>query len=532
MNSDNSSTPLADILVVDDTPDNLRLLSTMLSEQEYKVRKVTSGQLALRVVSLAPPDLILLDINMPQMNGYEVCKKLKAEPKSSEIPVIFISALDDVWDKVKAFDVGGVDYITKPFQSEEVLARVKNQLTLRSLQKQLSEQNALLVQEIHERKQVEEALRQSETREREKAQELEQTLEQLKRTQSQLIHSEKMSSLGQMVAGVAHEINNPISFIHGNLALARQYVQDLIGLVESYQQTYPHPTPEIQHLTSEMDWEFLREDWQKLMNSMQVGANRIQQLVRSLQIFSRVNRSDRKPVDIHEGIDHTLLLLQHRLNAQKDMVSDRVTRSDRDRMTRSDSGSGSEAVGTPGASAVATQGVSMGRSLVQPDEAEEDQVLHPEIKVIKEYGQLPPVICNASQLNQVFMNLLNNAIDALENQPVPRVITISTGVVSGQSSAVNGSQQQTTNNRQPTTDFIVIRIADNGPGINEAVQQKIFDPFFTTKPVGSGMGLGLSISHQIVVEKHQGQLSCVSTPGKGTELIVKIPLIPTAPKTL
>jgi PleD family two-component response regulator len=158
MNSDQVSTPLADLLIVDDTPDNLRLLSTMLTQQGYKVRKVISGQLALRVVSIAPPELILLDINMPQMNGYEVCEKLKANPQTSQIPVIFISALDDVWHKVKAFQVGGTDYISKPFQCEEVLARVKNQLTLRSFQKQLSEQNVRLQQEIQERQQAEQAL--------------------------------------------------------------------------------------------------------------------------------------------------------------------------------------------------------------------------------------------------------------------------------------------------------------------------------------------------------------------------------------
>ena len=448
MNSNQASAPLADLLVVDDTPDNLRLLSTMLSDQRYKVRRVINGQLALRVASLAPPDLILLDINMPQMNGYEVCEKLKADPRTQDVPVIFLSALDDVSDKVKAFAVGGVDYITKPFQAEEVLARVKNQLSLRSLQKQLSEQNALLQQEILVRQQAEDAL---------------------KRTQAQLIQTEKMSSLGQLVAGIAHEINNPVGFIYSNLIPARGYLQDLIRLLELYQQTYPHPTPEIQQIASELDLDFLLEDWQKLMDSMQVGVDRIQGIVRSLQIFSKQNEADKKAVDIHECIDRTLLILQHRL-----------------------------------------------------------RVMEPtgEIKVIKDYGQLPKVICYPSQLNQVFMNLLNNAIDALENQPDPRVITISTSVEIRQLETEDSSilHHQSFPSLPPNSQFVGIRIVDNGPGMPENVQKKIFDPFFTTKPVGSGTGLGLSTSYQIVVEKHQGQIRCISTLGQGTELIVEIPV--------
>jgi two-component system NtrC family sensor kinase len=628
MNSTQTSLLIADILVVDDTPDNLRLLSTMLNKHGYKVRKVMNGALAIRVASQAPPDLILLDIDMPQMNGYEVCQQLKANPKTSEIPVIFLSALDDASDKVKAFAVGGVDYITKPFQISEVLARVENQLRMKTLAQKLFQQNAQLQQEIKERQQAEAALIESaiklrkqnhslmeiarnsalnqgnlkvalreitevtaynldvervsvwlfdqtttklqcldlfephlnkhstgielpiadhpiylnallenqalvveqtltdlrteelaeaywmplnisstidepirlggqtvgvlcieqvgehhhwtpedqnfarsiadlvslalearerhraEAREREKTLALELTLEELKSTQTQLIQTEKMSSLGQIVAGVAHEINNPVSFIYGNLAPARQYFKDLIQLIEIYKKNYPKPTKEVQQFISEIDLNFLVTDWNNLMNSMQVGAERIQEIVSSLQIFSRQTKLELKAVDIHEGIDNMLLILQHRLNAATD---------------------------------------------------------ERRIEVIKNYSELPKVSCYTSQLNQAFMNILNNAIDALENKPSPRVITICTKAVANE-----------TPNSLPK--FVSISIADNGLGMDKDTQAKIFDPFYTTKPVGSGTGLGLSISYEIVVKKHQGKLHCISVPGQGTECIIEIPV--------
>ena len=608
------------ILVIDDTLANLKLVSDFLRKAGFDVLVAKSGYQALKTLEKSSPDLILLDVLMPEMDGFETCRRLKLAEKTKDIPVIFMTAVVDSSnpnDKVKGLSLGAVDYLSKPIQLEEVLARIKIHLHLRALTQQLQEQNTRLQHEIRERRQIEvilqqeirdreqieeklrkseerwqlalkgnndgiwdwnaktnevffsarwkemlgyedyeignhldewssrvhpddidwvmeavqahldgktpyyitehrmrrkdssykwildrgqalwdeqgnpvrvvgshtditdrklaeEALQHSEAREREKATQLELTLSQLKRTQAQLIQTEKMSSLGRMIAGVAHEINNPVSFIYGNLPLAREYFKDLLLLIECYQKTYPHSKPEIQRLTHNLDLDFLVEDWHKLMDSMQIGAERICQIVSSLKRFSRLDESELKAVDIHEGINNTLFLLQHRLKA----------------------------VGA-----------------------------NPEIQVVRAYTQLPKVTCYASQLNQVFMNLLSNAIDALENQPPPRVITISTEVRTENWELRTGKKNSHSQFLIPHPQGVVIRIADNGFGMSENVQQKIFDPFFTTKSVGSGTGLGLSISHQIVVEKHGGQLSCVSVPGQGTELIVEIPVEQEQPLT-
>lgn len=289
------------------------------------------------------------------------------------------------------------------------------------------------------------------------AQQVERTLIELRKTQAQLVQSEKMSSLGQLVAGVAHEINNPVSFIYGNLMHASDYTQDILGLLKLYQQYYPHPVPEIEGEIAAIDLTFLLEDLPKLLSSMKVGAERICEIVAALRNFSRFAEAEIKPVDLHEGVDSTLMILQNRLKA-----------------------SGG----------------------------------HPEIKVIKEYGNLPLVECYAGQLNQVFMNLLSNAIDAIDEQNqtlTPEQINANPSYIRICTELCNDYE-------------VAIRIADNGPGIAEDVKARLFDPFFTTKPVGTGTGLGLSISYQIVVEKHGGQLHCYSQLGQGTEFVIQIPI--------
>ncbi len=299
----------------------------------------------------------------------------------------------------------------------------------------------------------------------ERARQLEETLQELQRTQTQMIQSEKMSSLGQLVAGVAHEINNPVSFIYGNLIHAEEYVDDLLELIQAYKYHYPRPVAEIQDKQDEIDLEFLAEDLPKLLDSMKTGADRITQIVLSLRTFSRMDEADMKAVDIHDGIDSTLMILQNRLKSQS----------------------------------IKVDGIDYPRA---------------EIVISKDYGNLPAVECYAGQLNQVFMNLLVNAIDALEDK-----IRANVG-----DQAFQPEIKIHTRLLVNTPPMVLIVIQDNGPGIPEDIQKQVFDPFFTTKPIGKGTGMGLAISHQIITERHLGQMECNSQLGVGTEFRIMIPI--------
>ncbi|BAZ13014.1 response regulator receiver sensor signal transduction histidine kinase [Calothrix sp. NIES-4071] len=423
------------ILIVDDNPANLSVLSDALDEEGFEIWVAKSGKVALERVQYALPDLILLDIMMPEIDGYETCRQLKVNSQTQDIPVIFMTALSDTVNKVEGFQVGAVDYITKPFQQEEVISRVKLHLKLHDLAEKLEHKNTLLEDNYAE---------------------LKLAYKNLQQMQIKLIQNEKLLSVGQMIAGIAHEINNPVNFIYGNLAHANEYIQNILSLLYLYQEEYPNPSSHIRVKSEEIDIDFIKDDLSKLINSMNIGAKRIHEIVKSTKNFSRVDETTMKACDIHEGIDSTLTVLNYRLKSKLE---------------------------------------------------------YPSIEVSKNYGQLPLVECYLGQLNQVFLNIIANAIDALDDYNQQRSLE----EVIKQPSIIKISTKLIDNN------WIAIQIADNGLGMSKEVQEKIFEPFFTTKPIGKGTGLGLSMSYEIV-QKHGGYIYYQSTPNVGTEFTIKIPV--------
>ncbi|MEA5598281.1 ATP-binding protein [Rivularia sp. UHCC 0363] len=424
-------------------------------ERDLFEEKLRSSEAKVRATFEAMTDIVfIVHVENNMLNNLEVIPTNYSKSDNSNIDLISETIEQFFQDKTRLTWLEKVDRALKSAKTinyDYSLCIEDTKYWFSANISPISETQVVWVaRDISERKRTEIALKQSELQERNKAQELEKTLRELKLTQSRLLLSEKMASLGSLVAGIAHEINNPTNFIYGNSDIATNYVQDLLDLITLYQKHYPKPATEISQQINDIDLDFIAEDFPHLLDSMKQGANRITQIVQSLRDFSHHDEANYKRVDIHAGIDNTILLLEHRIN----------------------------------------------------------QASSRKIQIIKEYAELPKVECYPSKLNQVFMNVLSNAIDALEEgieknniqNPYIRIFT------------------------EILDDKAVIHIVDNGIGINQEVSEHLFDPFFTTKTVGKGIGMGLAISYQIIVDNHQGELQCISEFGKGAEFIISIPL--------
>jgi signal transduction histidine kinase len=418
------------ILVVDDEIELERLIKQRFRKKirakQLEFVFADNGKQALeKIKSEDSISLVLTDINMPEMDGLTLLEKLREIDDT--LKAVVVSAYGDMKNIRTAMNRGACDFVTKPIDFQDLGLTIEK--TLEDVKK------------------------------------MRDNINQLQEAQAKLVQSEKMSALGQLVAGVAHEINNPVGFIAGNIAHAEEAIADMIEHIKLYQKHYPDPVAEISENAAAIDLDYVMEDLPQLIDSMKYGSDRIKNISTSLRTFSRSDTDAKVPFNIHEGIDSTLMILKYRLKANEH---------------------------------------------------------RPAIEVIKDYGELPPVLCYPGQLNQVFMNLFSNAIDALDltksNEEEKSGLTenkiiIKTRFISDKSAKDNSCYFPR----------VAISIKDNGPGIPPAVQERMFDHLFTTKSVGKGTGLGLSISRQIVTERHQGKIQCISHPGEGAEFIVEIP---------
>jgi len=418
-----ADSPRPTVLLVDDDIDNLELLGNLL-QTHYEVLAAPSGERALQIAASQPkPDLILLDVMMPGMDGYAVLGHLRENRLTRDIPVIFVTGLDSIEDEERSLALGAVDYITKPYRSPIILARVHTQLELKQARDRLTNQNVILEAELVRR------------------------LQEIQQAQGQLLQSEKMAAIGQLAAGITHEINNPVGFVASNLGSLDTYLRDIFALLDAYAeleeacQTDAAALLKVRDLKQQKEIAFVREDIAQLIAESRQGLVRVIKIVSDLKNFSRAESNDWRRVNLQEGLDTTLNIVWNEIKYHC--------------------------------------------------------TLH------KEYGEIPEVYCIASQINQVLLNLLVNAAQAI---PGKGEITIRSGQVGNE---------------------VFIAIADTGTGIPAEVLPRLFEPFFTTKPVGKGAGLGLSIAYGIV-HKHGGRIEVDSTVGKGTTFTVWLPIEPLA----
>ncbi len=432
------------VLLIDDQPivaESIRRL--LASEPDIQLYYCDNAQTAIPMATQIQPTVILQDLVMPDADGLMLLKFFRANPTTSTIPVIVLSTRDEPVVKAEAFATGANDYLVKVPDPIEFIARLKYHSTAYA--------NLL---KRHEAENMRAYNRELENRVADRTAELEIALMELKQAQTRVIQEEKMAGVGQLVSGICHELNNPISFIQGNLEPAQDYCDELLQLVGLYQQAYPDPPEIIQAAIEQMDLNFITEDFAKLLKSLKSGAERISDIVMSLRNFSRLDEVEIKSVNVHEGIDHALLLLGSRLQS---------------------------------------------------------------IEIIKNYDLQVPVECLPGHLNQVFMHILTNAVDALKEK-IYEQHQHRNDELSTRPPQINIQTQLV------DEDYALISFTDNGPGISQKVMNRIFEPFFTTKPVGQGTGLGLSLSYQSITEYHGGSLECRSTLGQFTTFTIKIPI--------